>query len=124
VTAALHARAKRIRERSLVLAWEYRQREHTKGVWFRLRHALVEAAEAWIISEAEGDRLAAEGVRSLPVGAELVPEKRLFVLPAEKLSELKSRHRVPVRLNAELLEARDLVLVPFDGASATRLPVR
>jgi hypothetical protein len=32
--------------RALIRAWEYRQRAYSKGVWFRLRRALVGAAEA------------------------------------------------------------------------------
>ena len=42
----LHARARRVRERSLIRAWEYRQRTSSNGVWHRFRRILVDAARA------------------------------------------------------------------------------
>jgi hypothetical protein len=113
LTHALHERARRIRERGLILKWEYRQRHHAKGTWFRLRRALVDAREAWVISGEEADRLAAEGLVPLAVGAELEPPKRIFVVSPDRLATLASRRRIAVALNAEFLEARALALVPF-----------
>lgn len=113
MTDPLHLRARKIRERALVLAWEYRQRDHSKGTWFRLRRALVDAAEAWEIGDDDAERLAREGVESLAIGRELEPPKRLFVATPERLETLGSRRRIAVRLNADLLGARNVVLVPF-----------
>ena len=45
MTERLHERARRIHERALIRAWEYRQRNHSKGVWYRLRRLLVDAEE-------------------------------------------------------------------------------
>ena len=113
MSASLQERARHAHERALVRAWEYRQRHHSKGVWFRLRRVLVDAATAWVIDEADADRLAGGGHAPLPVGRELVPEKRMFFVPAEELQALSTRRQIPVRLGIELLQARSVVLVAF-----------
>jgi len=109
---ALHERVRLIRERALIRSWEYRQREHAQGVWYRLRRALVDAAEAWIIDDRDAGRLECDDCAPLPVGRELAPPKRLFFATSRQLAALPSRRRVPVSLNRELLEAPNLVLVP------------
>ena len=108
----LHERARRMRERAQVRAWEYRQREYSKGVWHRLRRVLVDAAEAWIIDECDADRLESQGHTPLPVGREFSPPKRLFSLSEADMKGLFHRRRIPVRLCAELLQAPSLALVP------------
>ena len=118
--ASLHERAKRIRERALVLAWEYRQRDHAKGTWFRLRRTLVDAAEAWVISSEDGELLVGRGVEPSPAGLALEPRKRLFFVDPTVLATLPSRRRIAVGLNAELLGARDVALVAFPKRGATR----
>lgn len=113
MTDQLHLRAQKIRERALVLAWQYRQRHHSQGTWWRLRRALVDAAEAWEIGDDDAGRLAEEGFEPLAVGREFAPPKRFFVATSEQLEALGSRRRLAVRLNADLLGARNVVLVPF-----------
>ena len=113
MTARLHDRARRIRERALVLAWEYRQRHHSKGVWFRFRRALVDADEAWSLNADDADCLEREGCVPLPLGQELEPPKRLLFVTRERLAGLPSRCRVPLRLCPELLAAENLALVRF-----------
>ena len=81
MTKTLHARLRRIRERTLIRAWEYRQRHHSKGVWFRLRRVLVDAGQAFVISPEQADQLQAEGHLPLPVGQELEPQKRMLIAP-------------------------------------------
>ncbi len=108
----LHARAQRVRERSLIRAWEYRQRTSSKGVWNRFRRILVDAAEAWIIDDADADALEANGHIPHPVGRELAPPKRLFFLTRKELEAAPHRRQVPVRLHSELLLARGLVFIP------------
>jgi hypothetical protein len=110
----LHARARKIHERKLVLAWEYRQRAHSKGTWFRLRRALVDAKEAWEIGESDAEELVERGIEPLAVGRELEPPKRLFVTTAELLETLSSRRQIRVGLSADLLQAKNVVLVPFE----------
>jgi hypothetical protein len=114
MSEALHRRVRAIRERLAIRAWEYRQRDHSKGVWFRLRRALVDAASAFSIDDADADRLAAEGFEEIPVGSEVHPPKRIFFVWPDRVVSLDSRHAVAVRLGADLLAARNLVLVPHE----------
>jgi hypothetical protein len=116
MTAAQRERVRRIRERAVIRAWEYRQREHAGGVWFRLRRVLVDAARAFVISEAEADQLEQHGASPLPVGRELSPAKRLFFVTPERLDELAARE-LPVRLTAEFLQATAIVLVSHRNGS-------
>jgi hypothetical protein len=109
----LRERARLMRERSLVRSWEYRQRAYSNGVWFRFRRVLVDAAEAWIIDEADADALELRGHITHPVGRELAPPKRLFLLTREELEPVPHRRQVPVRLHGELLLARSLAFLPF-----------
>jgi hypothetical protein len=113
----LHARARRMRERSLIRAWEYRQRTASKGVWHRFRRVLVDAAEAWIIDEAGADSLEAKGRIPHPIGRELDPPKRMFFLAREELKAVAQCRQVPVRLHGELLLARSLVFVLHESAA-------
>jgi hypothetical protein len=113
---SLHERARRMSERSLIRAWEYRQRNYSKGVWYRLRRILVDAAEAWIIEENDADRLESEGFVPLPVGREMAPPKRLFFMTEERLKKVAQRRQVPVRLCAELLQAANLGFIPHSNA--------
>jgi len=75
VNEKLHARVRRMREQSIIRAWEYRQRSTSKGVWHRLRRTLVNAAEAWIIDEEAADMLEARGRIPLLVGYEFAPRQ-------------------------------------------------
>ena len=107
----LHERVRGVHERSLIRAWEYRQRSSSKGVWHRFRRLLVDAAKAWIIDEADADARDARGHIPHPVGRELVPPKRLFFLAVEELEAVPRRRQVPVRLHSELLLARSLAFL-------------
>jgi len=111
VNEKLHERVRGVHERSLIRAWEYRQRGSSNGVWYRFRRVLVDAAEAWIIDEADADQLEARGHIPHPVGRELVPPKRLFFLAVEELEAVPHRRQVPVRLHSELLLARSLAFL-------------
>ncbi len=111
----LHARVRHMREQSLIRAWEYRQRSSSNGVWYRFRRALVNAAEAWIISEADADALEARGCTPHPVGREFDPPKRLFFLGRDELETILQRKQVPVRLHGELLLAPSVVLLPHES---------
>ena len=115
-TETLHRRVRLMRERELIRAWEYRQRNYSKGVWHRLRRVLVDASEAWALDEHDTGRLAAGGMVELAVGTELHPPKRIFFVSPEKLVEAPSRRSIPLRLTGELLAARNLALVAFGGS--------
>ena len=116
---ALHERARRANERAVIRAWEYRQRHHAKGVWFRFRRALADAAEAWILSEGEAALLEKRGHAPLPVGLELVPPKRLFFLSRKELEAISERRLVRTRLSTEVLLAGSLALIAHAGIETT-----
>lgn len=110
----MERRLRELRSRVLVRGWEYRQRHHARGVWLRLRRVLAEAQEAFAISADEAERLLAEGHRAHPVGAEVEPPRPIVFVSRERARRLPSARPVAVRLEAELLEAEALALVPFE----------
>ena len=116
--ALLEARLRAMRARLAVRAWEYRQRDHAYGVWFRLRRLLAYSASAWSLPEAEARRLLAEGYAADPVGALLEPPKILLILPEERLRDIPGRSPIPLRLGPELLATRWVALVPFPRADS------
>ena len=91
MSASLHERARRVRARAAVRAWEYRQREHARGVWYRLRRTLAGARAAYAIDEADAAALLAEGARPLAVGAELAPEKIILLVGEEQIGRASCR---------------------------------
>jgi hypothetical protein len=112
VTApSLERRAREVKARAAIRAWQYRQRRHAHGAWFRLRRVLVEAREAWAIPETEADRLVAEGFAPEPAGLEFLPPKRLLFIPEARLQAIPGRRRVRVGLGADLLRAPSLALL-------------
>ncbi len=112
MTAAQERRLNEFRSRVTMRRFEYRQRHHARGVWFRLRRLLALSSEAYAVPREEGERLNAEGCRPNPVGWELAPS-RLILVPASRAAQIPSARPLPVRLSAELLAAECLVLVPF-----------
>lgn len=107
-------RLRELRSRVLVRSWDYRQRHHARGVWFRFRRVLAEASEAYVVPREELDSLVSEGHRPEPVGLELEPRKLIVFVPAARLARIASARPLTVRLSAELLGAECLVLVSFD----------
>lgn len=99
----------------LVRSWEYRQRHHARGEWFRLRRLLAGASAAFVVTAADAAQLAAEGYRLEPVGQALEPRKSILLVPAQRVARMPSAHPIPVRLGHELLEAQYLVLTPFEA---------
>lgn len=114
MSAALERRLRRMRSRVLVRSWDYRQRRHARGVWFRLRRLLAHASAALSVPPETAQRLLDEGFRPEAVGRELEPPKLMFVVPAARAARLESARPLAVRLSAELLAAECLVLVPFE----------
>jgi hypothetical protein len=114
VSAALERRLRQHRSRVLVRSWDYRQRRHARGVWYRLRRLLADADAVFEVSREDARRLLDEGCRPASVGAELEPPKLIVAATAERVSRLASARPLAVRLNAELLGAECLALVPFD----------
>ena len=112
---SLFARAGAIRSRALVRRCEMRQLGHAAGVWFRLGRLLAFARSAWALSEGDADLLFAAGHSPHPVGLELEPPRRLFIIAEEKLASLASAREVALRASPEILGCRTLALVPFEG---------
>jgi hypothetical protein len=111
--ASLEERARQVRARAAVRAWEYRQRHFSKGVWFRLRRALADAEVAYAVSNEEVERLIAEGFMQERVGAELEPPKRIVFVPPERIASLHGKRVIALRLGPELLGERNVVLLRF-----------
>lgn len=110
----LAARVRESRARALVHAWEYRQRKYAKGVWFRLRRVLTRAAEAYVISTAEAERLLSEGWLPEAVSQELEPPRMILFVSKERASAIAERRSIAVTLSPDLLGASALVLVKFE----------
>jgi hypothetical protein len=113
----LQRRARQIRANALVRRWEYRQRHHARGVWFRLRRLLAESKSAWRLSEEDALRLIAEGYAPEPVGDELEPPAVILFVPEERLETVASRQAVGLRLCADLLQSRFLALARWPAPS-------
>ncbi|HEX9203904.1 MAG TPA: hypothetical protein VF964_08070 [Vicinamibacteria bacterium] len=118
MTSSLERRLRQLRSRVLVRSWEYRQRRHARGVWFRLRRVLSDASEAHTVAPEEARELVREGHMPEPVGQDLQPPKLIVFAPAARVARLASAHPLAVRLSADLLLAECLVLIPF--ATLTR----
>jgi hypothetical protein len=110
--ARLHKRARRIRANAAVRRWEYRQRNHARGVWLRMRRRLADAASAWRISADDAALLIEEGIEPDPIGLALEPPMTILVVPQDRLETLASRRRLALGLGADLIGSRHMVLVP------------
>jgi len=113
MSMTLDRRVRQIRSRAVIRAWEYRQRDHARGVWYRLRRVLADAREAWAISARDAAALLDEGLEAEPVGGELEPARTILFVPAERLARIPGRVAVPLRLGQELLGVECLALVRF-----------
>jgi hypothetical protein len=113
VTEAMHRRVRAIEQRTNLRRWEYRQREHARGVWFLLRRLLADAQEAFVLDAADAGRVIEMGFEPEPVGARLAPPLTLVFAPRAAVASLPSARRVPVRLSTELLSAPCVALVRF-----------
>jgi hypothetical protein len=120
VSDDLERRLRQVRARVAVRAWAYRQRHHARGVWMRLRRVLAEAAVAYVIPLGEAERLVGEGLQPEPVGQELEPPRIILFVPAERAARISGAREVPVRLDAEVLEAPALALVRFPADAGPR----
>jgi hypothetical protein len=122
MSEVLKRRLGQIRSRLAVRSWEYRQRNLSHGVWFRLRHVLAYAARAYVNPESEVGKLLAEGYTPEIVGRELEPEKTLLFLDAERAQAIPGAQEIEVRLSAPFLEARAVALVRFAPETHTGSP--
>lgn len=114
MSAVLERRVRQYRSRRLIQAWDYRQRHHARGAWFRLRRLLAGASQALVISPEDAAQLRAEGLMAEPVGNEFEPPTVIVCVPKSRVAGLGSAREVPVALTADLLNARCVALVRFD----------
>jgi hypothetical protein len=124
MSAALEQRARQYRSRMLVRAWDYRQRHHARGVWYRLRRLLADAEHAYVVSSRDAAQLCEEGFAIEAVGNALQPPKIIVRAPRTRVASLASAREVPVSLGGDLLNAECLVLVPFESAAETESSLR
>lgn len=110
----LERRARAIRSRGAIRDWEYRQRHHAKGTWFRFRRVLADAQEAYALSEEAMNQLILAGAHLEAIGSELEPAKRIVFITRAELDRLSSKRAIELHISPELLGARDLALVAFE----------
>jgi hypothetical protein len=106
-------RVKAIHARARVLRWEYRQRNLAQGAWGRFRAALAHAERAFAIDEATAELLVAQGFSTDVGGRGLVPARTLVWITNERADALVDAREIALRLDADLLAAPCLALVPF-----------
>jgi MoxR-like ATPase len=106
-------RVKAVRARALIRRWEYRQRNLAHGAWDRFRAALAHARDAYAIDEATAAALLAEGFAADERGRGLEPPRTIVWVTAERAARLVGARSLVLRLDAELLAAQYLALVPF-----------
>jgi hypothetical protein len=106
-------RVQAIRARCLVRRWEFRQRNLARGAWARFREALALAAAAYVIDDTMAELLVAEGFDVDRRGEQLQPARRLVWIDADRAAQLGPATRVQLHLDAPLLAAPALALVPF-----------
>lgn len=106
-------RVKAVRARARVRRWEYRQRNLAHGAWARFGAALAHAREAYAIDDATATELIAEGFNVDDRGGGLEPPRTIVWITTERASHLTGARPIALRLDAELLAARCLALVPF-----------
>jgi hypothetical protein len=111
---SVEKRVREARSRAAVRAWEYRQRNHAKGTWYRLRRLLADASVAYALSEDAARQLLAEGHLPEPVGEQMEPPKTILCVPGERIDTLADKRQIPVRLGTDFLTARYVALVRFE----------
>lgn len=111
--AALERRLRQLAFRVAKRNSDFAQRNHAAGVWFDVRRLLALSALAFVIDDDEADELEREGFAPAPDGRRLVPPKRIFTLPPDRVRKLRTALPCSVRLEAQLLNASAWVLEPF-----------
>lgn len=111
---SLEKRMRVARSRAVIRAWEYRQRNHAKGVWNRLRRLLADSSAAYELTEQAARELMDEGQSGHPVGERIEPPKIILCAPAKRFDTIADKRQIPVRLGADFLAARYVALVRFE----------
>lgn len=106
-------RLKAIHARVRIQRWEFRQRNLAHGAWGRFRAALAHAERAFSIDEATAEALCKEGFVTDAGGRDLVPSRTLVWITNERAATLVGARALALRLDADLLAASCVALVPF-----------
>jgi hypothetical protein len=109
----LAERIKVVHARARIRRWEYRQRNLAHGAWARFRAALAHAREAYAVDDATAAALLAEGYAGDDRGRGLEPPRTIVWITEERAIRLVDARPIAIRLDATLLAARCLALVPF-----------
>lgn len=107
-------RVKQIRSRARIRNWEFRQRHLARGAWARFRFALAEARAAYAIDESDLATVLDEGFRTDDRGMGLLPQKQLVWVSAQRAQHFATGRALEMRLDAAMLGAEIIALVPFD----------
>lgn len=110
----MRARARAVRARAQVRAWQYRQRHLAAGVWFRSRRLLADAKAAYVIADDDAARLLAEGYEAAACGHAIAPPKTILFVDESRLARVDSRVPIPVDLGPGFLTASAVALVKFE----------
>lgn len=109
----LEARARAVRSRAAIRAWEIRQHAHARGAWFEIERLFALTSRAWALSEADVQTLVAAGRRPDDAGLRLQPPRRYFVIEPAEISTLADAREIEVALSSEIVSASALALVLF-----------
>jgi len=112
-------RLREIRARGQIRRWEYRQRNLAHGAWLRFRTALAHAERAFRVSPERYAELVANGGRIDDRGAGLEPPRHIVWVTPAQAGELTREHELTLRIDADMLAAEQLVLVPFRSPDMT-----
>ena len=110
----LEARAKAIRSRATIRAWEIRQHAHARGAWFKIERIFALTSRAWVLGEADVQTLIDAGHKPEDCGLRLQPPRRFFVIESNEVSTLADAREIAVALSSEIVSAPALALVLFD----------
>lgn len=111
----LQARARAVRARAVVRAWEFRQRTLAAGVWGRLVRLFALAQAVYEIPCGTAQELIAAGAVPAAVGYELDPPRTILILDGATASSLPGARELPLRPAPFLLGSPCLAVVLFDG---------
>ena len=109
----LEARAKAVRSRAAVQAWEIRQHAHARGTWFEIERLFALTSRAWVLTEADVQTLVEMGRRPCDVGLRMQPPRQYFVIELVDLGTLAGAREIKVQLSSEIVSAPSLALVLF-----------
>lgn len=109
----LEARARAIRSRATIRAWEIRQHAHARGAWFEIERLFALTSRAWALSETDVQTLVAAGRLPHGAGLRLQPPRRFFVIEPAEISTLACAREIEVALSSEIVSTPALALVLF-----------